>query len=466
MTAVETISALAIKVKKVIISLRDEVDIELPQEYREKLSRAVQTLNQIKNLDVSQRESLASQASDMKALRARYDEVKHEQASTHLKINEMAQSLPSMARGIVDSLSQRIATEAICLRDLIDADAKARDEGRSTEVDTSLVPTDLADDFRTKRTAKKPPPPATPPNHPSSQQPHIIIMKAKDRSLTGSAILDLLVSKRVACPVSAQSVRSFARHIELTCKSKEDALTLEGELNANPAVSSSLIASLKSPPTYKTILMGVPEDITADYIKQKLATCCNFQEDDYRWIKNRPSKRTGYKDWFLAMSEELARAVLEQGGLFLGYRFCRIRPYTEVQRCRRCHCYGHVAKYCVNPPACDNCGEAHTGSSPCDAPPSCKNCKRANRLFRCDFATEHLASSSSCPTYHYEFNRARERLDMFFGLRPPFRDGPPPPHDDYGPPPFGAQGPPPAPSYQHGTYMGRHPGRTGRGFNF
>lgn len=99
-----------------LISIRDNKTHELPHEFREKLSQAVSILNKIKSYDAAQRDALAEQASDLKALGACYDEVKHEQATTHMKINELAHSLPTMAHNIVESLSQRIATEAISLR--------------------------------------------------------------------------------------------------------------------------------------------------------------------------------------------------------------------------------------------------------------------------------------------------------------------------------------------------------------
>lgn len=146
MATEETSTFLAVRVKKLLISIRDNSMYELPVEFREKLSQAVTLLNKIKSTDSAQRDALTEKISDLKVLRAHYDEVKHEQTTTHIKLNEMADSIPFMAHSIVDTLAQKITLESISLRECIDEDAKARDDGRNTAVDTSLVPTDLADE--------------------------------------------------------------------------------------------------------------------------------------------------------------------------------------------------------------------------------------------------------------------------------------------------------------------------------
>lgn len=189
MATEETSTFLAVRIKKLLISIRDNSTYELPVEFREKLSQAVTLLNKIKSTDSAQRDALTEKISDLKVLRAHYDEVKHEQTTTHIKLNEMADSIPFMAHSIVDTLTQKITLESISLRECIDEDAKARDDGRNTAVDTSLVPTDLADELRKKCSTAKNPPPATPPNHPPLLQQNLVCLKGKDKVLTGSAIL-------------------------------------------------------------------------------------------------------------------------------------------------------------------------------------------------------------------------------------------------------------------------------------
>lgn len=249
--------------------------------------------------------------------------------------------------------------------------------------------------------------------------------------MSGLAIRNLLEKQRINCPAVILDIEIFPKHMELFCRTIEETQVVLSDLKSHTRISEELFFSIKSLPYYRTILFGVPDGTTFEYIKSTLDGIYNYNPKEISFTKAVPSKRPSSKDWHLILSKNLAMAIILDGGIPLGYNRCRLRPHTSVQRCRKCQRYGHIAKYCYNEMACDNCGELHH-SETCNNPTSCLNCKRANHLFNANYRTNHKASASNCQTYKFEYDRERARLDEIFQLCPRIPQATPPNHSGPG----------------------------------
>lgn len=239
--------------------------------------------------------------------------------------------------------------------------------------------------------------------------------------MSGAAISDFL-EKKVVCPKIITKVFRHPRHLELLCRTVEETTAILADLKEHQVLSEDLTFQIKSPPLFRVILfVGVPEGTELKYILKTIDEIYYFDPEDVTFLRTTPSRLNKGKDWHFMMHENLARAIIKDGGIPLGFTTCKLRPSTSVQRCRKCQSYGHIEKYCRNPEACENCGGPHNATT-CTTRPNCLNCNRSNRLYHAEYSTNHKASASHCPTFRFEYGRERSRLDEIFelGRRNPF----------------------------------------------
>lgn len=202
--------------------------------------------------------------------------------------------------------------------------------------------------------------------------------------------------------------------MEIKCKSEADASYLKRELQQNQILNRTLVVLHKTIPTFKMILLDVPEQIKDTQIKENIQTNFQAREDELLFLtsfKSRKSQNT--KNWIIVMPRGLGRAIIASNGLILGLKSCRLRPHTSVQRCTNCQAFDHDRKRCRSREYCSNCGDAHEPRA-CDLPHGCVNCLAHNNDEGTRFNTKHAASDPICPVFQAAYANERERLNSIF----------------------------------------------------
>jgi len=91
----------------------------------------------------------------------------------------------------------------------------------------------------------------------------------------------------------------------------------------------------------------------------------------------------GSKTAVVTVPQRIAEGVIHNGKIRVGLVICRVRAAAKrVDRCFRCHDFGHRSYSCNGPDrsnACMSCGEPDHRARNCKAPPSCFLCEKLNK---------------------------------------------------------------------------------------
>lgn len=95
--------------------------------------------------------------------------------------------------------------------------------------------------------------------------------------------------------------------------------------------------------------------------------------------------------------------------VYIQWQTCKIKPFTIITRCYKCHRYGHSAKSCAQEkPTCGHCTKEGHLLKECPEKEwdyKCANCIRDKcRNYK------HDVASSKCPQYSYEMQRAQKQI--------------------------------------------------------
>lgn len=128
-----------------------------------------------------------------------------------------------------------------------------------------------------------------------------------------------------------------------------------------------------------------------------------------------PLFKTGPKDhqvtqWIVEIGKEVRVHIPSNNRIYLEWQACKIKPYTIVSRCFKCQRYGHVAKACAaESPTCGHCAaEGHLFK---DCPQKEWNYKCSNCIRTKSKNHNHDVSSSTCPIYKIELERATRMIN-------------------------------------------------------
>lgn len=237
------------------------------------------------------------------------------------------------------------------------------------------------------------------------------------KPLSGRQIEQLI--SRISCPTN-QIEKIIPRRdlLVIICRTTQFKELIKMELEANANVRQQLIVTTQKVRLQKMMLPSIPERYTPINILGAISAEYKVEEEEVRILRPYKTKNPGTQDWLIMLPVELAKIILRKGGIRVGYSFSRLRPYTYIERCRRCQSFDHQARFCLEKEICEQCGKDHP-SQDCNEPPYCINCASSNYLNRTRYPTKHASSSPACPVYQHLYSQERERLEQVFYGNPP-----------------------------------------------
>lgn len=240
-----------------------------------------------------------------------------------------------------------------------------------------------------------------------------IVIKGATTKITSREIQHTLNRYKTCTAITIEKIIPKKHHIEIVCKNTEEAEILKKEMQGSRILNETLAFITKQAHTEKMRIFNVPQSIDKEDVTQAILKTYKAYRDEIHILRSQRSRQDEESnDWILVLPIQLGRAAI-RGGLTLGFRHCRVRPHTAVQRCLQCQAFDHPTRRCQNSPYCVNCGERHTPGS-CDKPPRCINCVYSNRHRETNYPSNHRASDYNCPCYKEFYSEERQRLDNIF----------------------------------------------------
>lgn len=109
------------------------------------------------------------------------------------------------------------------------------------------------------------------------------------------------------------------------------------------------------------------------------------------------------------ISKEVRDLIPLTDRIYIDWQACKVKHYTIITRCYKCHRYGHSAKICSQEkPTCGHCAkEGHTLK---ECPEKDWNFKCINCVREKSKTINHDVASDKCPMYSYEIKRAEKLI--------------------------------------------------------
>lgn len=107
-------------------------------------------------------------------------------------------------------------------------------------------------------------------------------------------------------------------------------------------------------------VFGLDEITTQEEVMEAIESMLDQQNSGMEIKITLRTLPRGQKMAILTMAPELARRILEQGHLRVGYVSCRARLWVDKKRCFRCLVFGHNTRDCTGPDrtnCCRGCGQ-------------------------------------------------------------------------------------------------------------
>lgn len=158
------------------------------------------------------------------------------------------------------------------------------------------------------------------------------------------------------------------------------------------------------------ILPGLPSGYGKIHIINSILANYNAYEDEIIFIRRSNGRSEGLTNWLKKMPVTLAKGIVLNGGLSVGFKNYILRPYTHIQKMQAVsilrspqatiHQQGVLRG--LRGGACfSGCNEAYR----------CINCFLHNRLHRTCLDLRHKSSDPTCETYLSVYTEEREHLD-------------------------------------------------------
>lgn len=172
---------------------------------------------------------------------------------------------------------------------------------------------------------------------------------------------------------------------------------MKRDLQRDNVLNRSLSFITKTARAEKFKIFNAPQNVEAEDIVTALLKTYRAYQDEIKILKSqRSSQDEDSKDWILVLPTELGRAAI-LGGITLGFRHCRVRPHTSIQRCIKCQSFVHSSRQCPNDHFCPTCGNRHEPRD-CNKTPNCINCLYSKREDGTNYTLSYRAQT---PAAHY-----------------------------------------------------------------
>lgn len=168
----------------------------------------------------------------------------------------------------------------------------------------------------------------------------IITKPSSLQRMTGTEINRAIPSHNTVTSTVAVDIISQKSKVETFCRCDKNADILKRDLQQNQVLNKFLSFVGKSTILQISILLGVPEAITTDYITAYLENNYNFCTDEIKMPKHQPSRSQGLKIWIILLSPSLLKVIIRDEGLSIGLKLCRVRHLTSVLHCHKCQIFG------------------------------------------------------------------------------------------------------------------------------
>lgn len=154
------------------------------------------------------------------------------------------------------------------------------------------------------------------------------------------------------------------------------------------------------------IISNLDDTCTQDEIKDALANRLKEPELNEENVKVHIwENKNGGKTASVEIDIELAKPLLEDKYIKVGWLHCKIAERIQLDQCFRCNMFGHRAKDCQAPETlekmCLRCGE--TGHI-------ARTCERERHCFICN-VDGHRADSMACPDYRKKVNEIKTQRE-------------------------------------------------------
>lgn len=140
------------------------------------------------------------------------------------------------------------------------------------------------------------------------------------------------MSQNIPCPTVITDIQQERHNLELLSRTAEEKDAIIADLRSHKRLEETLTFATKTLPLQNSILFGVPVGTTFHYILDSLDCIYEFELEDVTFLKAVPYRSQECRNWFLLLPLPLAAAIINDGGIPLGLKMYRLRPFTEVQR--------------------------------------------------------------------------------------------------------------------------------------
>lgn len=141
--------------------------------------------------------------------------------------------------------------------------------------------------------------------------------------------------------------------------------------------------------------------VTEEEVKEALKLNLSLEEEEIT-VKSIREAYGENRVATVALPEEAAKRLDEQGRIKIGWLRCRVRTYVKITTCFKCWEVGHNASECRGPDRsqlCLKCGKDGHRAKNCQGIKCCPICNQQG----------HRAGSGSCPNYRKGLAAARQK---------------------------------------------------------